>query len=91
MCRLEEGVQRVWCLRWAFVCISLVCTPSAQAELVVGDQVQDFSLEKTDGGILQYPQDVAGKVVFLNFLASWCPECKVELPELAKMQENYKD
>jgi thiol-disulfide isomerase/thioredoxin len=34
---------------------------------------------------------VAGKVVFLNFWASWCPECKIELPELAKMQQNYED
>jgi thiol-disulfide isomerase/thioredoxin len=66
-------------------------TPSARAGLVAGDQVQGFLLEKTDGGVFHYPQHVVGKVVFLNFWASWCPECKVELPELVEIQEKYQD
>ena len=91
MDRLNRVARRIWFLGWALVCIGLMCTPSAWAGLVVGDQVQVFSLEKTDGGVFRYPQDVAGKVVFLNFWASWCPECKVELPELVEIQEKYKD
>jgi thiol-disulfide isomerase/thioredoxin len=42
------------------------------------------------GGVARFPQDFQAKVVFLNFWASWCPECKIELPELAKIQDKYK-
>ncbi len=30
-----------------------------------------------------------GKVVMLNFFATWCPPCRVELPELVKLREDY--
>jgi thiol-disulfide isomerase/thioredoxin len=73
------------------VFLSLVIVAPAGAGLAVGDAVEPFSLEKSRGGAFRYPEDAKGKVVFLNFWASWCPECKVELPELVEIQEKYKD
>lgn len=32
-----------------------------------------------------------GKVILLNFFATWCPPCKVEIPELAGIREKYGD
>jgi thiol-disulfide isomerase/thioredoxin len=32
-----------------------------------------------------------GKVVFLNFWATWCPPCREEIPELVELQSRYKD
>jgi peroxiredoxin len=32
-----------------------------------------------------------GKVILLNFWATWCPPCKVEIPDLIALQEQYKD
>jgi thiol-disulfide isomerase/thioredoxin len=32
-----------------------------------------------------------GKVVFVNFWATWCEPCREEIPDLIKLQENYKD
>ena len=34
-------------------------------------------------------QDLKGKVVFLNFWATWCPPCQRELPEIQKLYEKY--
>lgn len=31
------------------------------------------------------------KIIVLNFWATWCPPCREEMPELSKMQDQYKD
>jgi thiol-disulfide isomerase/thioredoxin len=35
--------------------------------------------------------DLAGKVVLVNLWATWCGPCKFEMPELAKLEDEYKD
>lgn len=90
MIRTNRFLLGSGCLGWALALASLLCVTSADAGLAEGDVVQAFSLEKGGGGTFEYPADAKGKVVFLNFWASWCPECKIELPELVAIQEKYK-
>ncbi|MEG2733324.1 MAG: TlpA disulfide reductase family protein, partial [Clostridium sp.] len=33
--------------------------------------------------------DYQGKVVFLNFWATWCPPCRAEMPDIQKLYEEY--
>ena len=35
--------------------------------------------------------DWAGKVVLINFWATWCPPCREEIPELLQLKKEYKD
>lgn len=35
--------------------------------------------------------DLEGKVIFLNFWATWCPPCLAEMPSVNKLYEKYKD
>ncbi|RLD52701.1 MAG: TlpA family protein disulfide reductase [Bacteroidetes bacterium] len=35
--------------------------------------------------------DFKGKVIFLNFWATWCPPCVGEMPEIQKLYDKYKD
>jgi peroxiredoxin len=35
--------------------------------------------------------DFSGKVVFLNFWTTWCPECRIEMPALEKLYRHFKD
>ena len=35
--------------------------------------------------------DLKGKVVLVNFWATWCPPCRVEIPEFIKLQEKHRD
>jgi thiol-disulfide isomerase/thioredoxin len=42
-------------------------------------------------GTAYTPQSLAGKVVIVNFWATWCKPCQKELPDLSKVYEQYKD
>lgn len=42
-------------------------------------------------GTAYTPKSLAGKVVVVNFWATWCKPCLVEIPDLSKVYEKYKD
>ncbi len=50
----------------------------------------DFSLETTDGQIIRL-SELRGKTVVLNFLATWCPPCRAEMPTLERIAQEYAD
>lgn len=48
----------------------------------------DFSDEN---GTVQNLSALRGKVVFINFWASWCPPCRAEFPSIEKLYTTFKD
>lgn len=46
-----------------------------------GQLAYEFEAEDMDGNVIKL-SDYRGQKVFLNFWASWCPPCKVEMPHL---------
>lgn len=67
-------------------------TPDAAGYIVkVGDMAPDFEMELTDGQKVKL-SDLRGKVVMLQFTASWCGVCRKEMPHLEKdIWQKYKD
>ncbi|GAA0362880.1 hypothetical protein GCM10008932_14220 [Alkalibacterium iburiense] len=55
-----------------------------------GNIAYDFELQDMEGNIVQL-SDFRGQKVFLNFWASWCPPCRVEMPHLQEFYEEQVD
>ncbi len=53
-----------------------------------GDKAPDFSIV-TDRGTRITPEQFGGKVLVLNFWASWCVPCVEEIPSLNEMQKRF--
>lgn len=50
----------------------------------------DFALPTLDGEVFRL-SDHRGRVVVLNFWATWCPPCRQEIPDFIALQEHYGD
>jgi len=68
----------------------LFLTPFDQQKPEVGEPAPAFSLSDLSGGMVRF-SDFQGKVVLLNFWASWCPPCRDELPGFQKVYLAYHD
>jgi len=57
----------------------------------IGQQIPDFQVTTTDGKIVRVA-DLKGKVVMLQFTASWCSVCRKEMPHIeADIWKKYKN
>lgn len=53
-------------------------------------EAPDFRLPDVAGKKLHL-KDFRGRVVFLNFFATWCEPCRLEMPAMERLSQTYKD
>ena len=80
-------------VRFLFLCLFVLCSVVIKAQDVVaddtgyivkvGDMAPDFTIKLTDGKSITL-SEFRGKVVMLQFTASWCGVCRKEMPFIEK-------
>ena len=70
--------------------LALAAAATAAGTVRADDRGVDFSLPDVTGQI-HHLSDHRGKWVVVNFWATWCGPCIVEIPELVRFHERHKD
>lgn len=53
-------------------------------------KLPELNLKDINGKQIRLSQ-YRGKVVLINFWATWCPPCRAEIPDLVRLQRDYRD
>lgn len=64
--------------------------PESTQTDVIGTLRPAFELKDTEGNLIK-SSDLDGKVLLVNFWATWCPPCKKEMPAFIELQEQYAE
>lgn len=64
--------------------------PASPGRAEVGDSAEEFSLQDLSGRTVRL-SDYKGKVVVVDFWATWCPPCRQEIPGFVKLHRQYRD
>ena len=71
-----------------FLCFFILFA-GCQQEVEAGPMAADFSLSDLSGKTVSLEQ-YRGKIVLLDFWATWCPPCRMTIPLLVDLQEKYR-
>lgn len=78
-----------WAPAWAQSKINYKVIPNLEA-MKENPQTPEFSLPTPEGKKISL-KDFRGKIVFLNFWASWCTPCREEMPAMERLYQEFKD
>lgn len=89
--RITSAVVLLIAALWAaYVLLWPNQTKASGVGIANGTAAPDFELKTVDGKTHKL-SDYKGKVVMLNFFATWCPPCRAEMPSLNTLYNEFKE
>ena len=76
-------------VRFPAVLLLVALLPLAATAEGLGDYAIDFTAETIDGKQLTLSKDFAGRLILMDFWATWCEPCMEEVPGLVKAYKDY--
>jgi peroxiredoxin len=87
--RVLAGITLGFALLFAYLVLP-ARVPAVPTAAKVRKAAPDFTLDGSNGAPVRL-SDYRGKVVLLNFWATWCHGCQLEIPWFVEFQDKYKD
>ena len=78
-----------WTVRLLALATLAVISGAVGAATTAASGAPDFTLPSIEGPNLRL-QEQRGQVVMINFWATWCGPCRVEMPHLARLYDKYR-
>lgn len=87
---MQGKIKKIYLSILLIACISFLgsiySSESSQQDKI---QAPDFALSSADGKIIKL-SNFKGKVVIIDFWATWCAPCRAEIPSFNKLYSRYK-
>jgi thiol-disulfide isomerase/thioredoxin len=83
------GRKALFSLILLLAALAVGCTSGESGQELSGG-APDFLLPAVDGSMVRL-SDHSGKVIIVDFWATWCPPCVEMLPVLSKLHRNFSD
>ena len=89
---LREGLLKILSVFMVIAVLIVVagCAGGSTSDLSIGSKAPDFELYDLDGKIHKL-SDYKGQPVVLNFWATWCGYCRVEMPYFEEIYNEWED